>query len=105
MRLSRAMGIAVTALISVAVTLPALADARAQPVKNGFYSSLTGVPSSDVEFHVRSGETIPSLSLGCLPADPSLTQNTSSAGIAVIRAQVADPERPHLLPRPRQGDA
>lgn len=84
MRLSRAMGIAVTALIGVAVTLPVLADARAQPVKNGFYSSLTGVPSSDVEFHVRSGETIPRLSLGCLPADPSLTQNTSYAGIAVI---------------------
>jgi hypothetical protein len=82
-RLSAAGRIA-TALIGLAITLPALADARAQPIKNGFYSSLTGVRSSDVEFHVRSGAAIPHLSLGCLPADPSLTQNTSSAGIAVI---------------------
>jgi hypothetical protein len=82
-RLSTAGRIA-AALVGLAVTLPALADARAQPIKNGFYSSLTGVRSSDVEFHVRSGETIPHLSLGCLAADPSLTQNTSSAGIAVI---------------------
>jgi hypothetical protein len=83
MTFSRAMGIAVGVLIGVAVTVPALAGARAQPIKNGFYSSLTGVRSSDVEFHVRSGKTIPNLSLGCSPADPSLTQNTSSANIAV----------------------
>jgi hypothetical protein len=84
MRLAGAIRIAAAAVVAVAFALPALADARAQPVKTGFYSSLTGVPSSDVEFHVRSGDTIPHLSLGCLPADPSLTQNTSSAGIAVI---------------------
>jgi hypothetical protein len=36
-------------LIGLAVTVPALADARAQPIKNGFYSSLTGVRSSDVD--------------------------------------------------------
>jgi hypothetical protein len=84
MRLSRATGIAVTALMGLAVTAPALANARTQPVKNGFYSSLTGVPSSDVEFHVRASENIPNLSLGCLPADPSLTQSTSYAGIAVL---------------------
>jgi hypothetical protein len=84
MRLSTAARIAVVALMGLAATLPALADARAQPVKNGFYSSLSGVASSDVEFHVRAGETIPLLSLGCTPADPSLTQNTSYAGIAVL---------------------
>lgn len=70
--------------MGLAITLPALADAHSPPIKNGFYSSLTGVRSSDVEFHVRSGNTIPHLSLGCQPADPSLTQNTSSANIAVL---------------------
>ena len=84
MRLSAAVRIAIPALMGLAVAVPALADASAQPVKTGFYSSLTGVPSSDVEFHVRSGETIPRLGLGCLPADQSLTQNTSYASIAVI---------------------
>jgi hypothetical protein len=84
MSLPRAMGIAVTALMGLAVTVPVLANAGTQPVKNGFYSSLGGVPSSDVEFHVRAGDTIPSLSVGCLAADPSLTQNTSYASIAVI---------------------
>ena len=84
MRLPAATRVGVIALISLAIALPALADASARPIKTGFYSSLTGVPSSDVEFHVRSGETIPHLSLGCAPADPSLTQNTSYAGIAVI---------------------
>jgi hypothetical protein len=84
MRLSAAMSIAVTALICLAIALPALADAGAQPIKTGFYSSLTGVPSSDVEFHVRAGEAVPHLSLGCMPADPSLTLETSYANIAVI---------------------
>jgi hypothetical protein len=84
MGLSAGKRVAVTALMGLAVALPALADASAQPIKTGFYSSLTGVPSSDVEFHVRSGEAIPRLSLGCLPADPSQTQNTSYASIAVI---------------------
>lgn len=84
MRLAVATRFAVAALIGLTVALPALADARVQPIKTGFYSSLTGVPSSDVEFHVRSGATIPNLSLGCLPADPSLTQNASYANIAVI---------------------
>jgi hypothetical protein len=37
---------------------------------------------------VRSGNTIPHLSLGCLPADPSLTQNTAFAGIAVIASKL-----------------
>lgn len=45
--------------VGLALALPALADAGAQPIKTGFYSSLAGVPSSDVEFHVRSGETVP----------------------------------------------
>jgi hypothetical protein len=84
MRLAAAMGIATAALVGLAVTLPALADASAQPIKKGFYSSLSGVPSSDVEFHVRSGDTIPDLSLGCSPADQSLTEATSYANIAVI---------------------
>jgi hypothetical protein len=84
MRRSVALHVAVAAFVGAAVVLPALADASAQPVKNGFYSSLTGVPSSDIEFHVHSGGAIPHLSLGCMPADPSLTQNTSYAGIAVI---------------------
>jgi hypothetical protein len=84
MRPSGGVRIAVTVLIGLALTLPALAGAHAQPIKNGFYSSLAGVASSDVEFHVRSGETIPHLSLGCMPTDPSLTENTSYAGIAVL---------------------
>jgi hypothetical protein len=84
MRLSAAMRIGVTALIGLAVALPALADASAPTIKTGFYSSLTGVPSSDVEFHVRASESVPHLSLGCMPADPSLTQETSYANIAVI---------------------
>ena len=84
MRLSAATRVAVTALVGLAVALPALAEADAQPIKTGFYASLTGVPSSDIEVLVRSGGSIPRLSLGCLPADPSLTQNTSSANIAVI---------------------
>ncbi len=84
MRLSAAMGIAVTALAGLVVALPAFADASAPPIKTGFYSSLLGVSSSDVEFHVRPGETIPHLSLGCMPADPSLTRSTSYANIAVV---------------------
>ncbi|HXD64444.1 MAG TPA: hypothetical protein VNV17_07505 [Solirubrobacteraceae bacterium] len=84
MKLSGVAGIAVTALIGIAVTLPALADAHTQPVKNGFYSSLTGVPSTDVEFHVRSGHTIPNLSLGCQPADPSLTGTLSGRCVRAL---------------------
>jgi hypothetical protein len=84
MILSKATGIAITALVGLAVTLPAVANARTQPVKNGFYSSLAGVRSSDVEFHVRSAVNVPNLSLGCMPADQNLTRSTSSANIAVV---------------------
>ena len=82
MRISTATRIAIAGLIGLAVTLPSLAGASAPPVKNGYYASLAGVPSSDIEFSVRSG-SIPHLSLGCSPADPSLTENTAVAGIAV----------------------
>ena len=78
------MRTAVIVSVGLVLALPAMTEARTQPIKNGFYSSLGGVPSSDVEFHVRGHDAIPHLSLGCMPADPSLTQNTSYAGIAVL---------------------
>ena len=83
MRISTVTRIAVTAVAGLAVTLPSLAEAGAPPVKNGYYASLAGVPSSDVEFTVRSEDSIPHLSLGCSPTDPGLTENTDVAGIAV----------------------
>lgn len=75
---------AVIGSIGLMLALPAMTGARTQPIKNGFYSSLNGVPSSDVEFHVRGHDAIPHLSLGCAPSDQSLTQNASYANIAVL---------------------
>jgi hypothetical protein len=73
------IGAVVTALIVV----PGLAMAAAKPsVKSGYYASLVGVRSTDVEFHVRgTAHKIPDLALVCVPTDSS--QATSTATIAV----------------------
>jgi hypothetical protein len=76
---------AVGAAIAVAA-VPALAAAStgSVPIKNGYYASLVGVPSADVEFHARSGgKTIPDLVLVCLPADASILAGTGSGSIEV----------------------
>lgn len=68
--------------VSSALTLPGVAIARSHSgARNGYYASLVGVPSADVEFHVRGGAKIPDLSLGCPPATPSMSATT--IGIAV----------------------
>jgi hypothetical protein len=68
--------------VSVALTLPGVAIALSgSGVRNGYYASLTGVPSADVEFHVHGHKKIPDLSLGCVPATPIALAAT--VGIAV----------------------
>src|ERR1700749_3268945 len=64
-------------MVSVALTLPGVALARSHSgVRDGYYASLTGVASADVEFHVRGHGKIPDLSLGCAPATPSASSTT-----------------------------
>jgi hypothetical protein len=79
----RPAALAVLALLLGAAALPGLAaaDSSPHPVKTGFYSSLVGVRSSDVEFHVRSHSRIPDLALVCAPVDPS--QSTTTVDIAI----------------------
>ena len=84
MKLSAFVRTAVIVSVGLVLALPAMTDARTQPIKNGFYSGLAGVRSSDVEFHVRGHNAIPHLSLGCAPADQNLTRSTSYANIAVL---------------------
>ena len=81
---------AVMALAALTTALPSSAGASstANPkVRNGYYASLVGHPSADVEFHVRaSGSSIPHLSLGCTPdaANAQLIANSGYASIAVL---------------------
>ena len=83
---SRAIGtypraVAVVAL-SIALTLPGVAVAISHTrVRNGYYASLVGVASADVEFHVHGHGKIPDLSLGCAPAMPS--ESATTVDIAV----------------------
>jgi hypothetical protein len=69
----------------MAVALPGLAVARSgasHAVRDGFYSTLVGVRSSTVEFHVRSGGAkVPDLALVCTP--PVASQAMSTTDIAV----------------------
>lgn len=71
------------AALAVAAALPTTAGAlsSAKAVKTGFYSTLVGVKSTTVEFHVRKHNRIPDLALLCVPSDPS--QSTTSVDIAV----------------------
>jgi hypothetical protein len=74
----------IVALCTLGVTvLPSLAAAgpAAHAVKTGYYSTLVGVKSTTVEFHVRKHNRIPDLALICVPSDPS--QSTSTVDIAV----------------------
>jgi hypothetical protein len=74
---------AVTVLaMSIALTLPAVAVALSHSkVRSGYYASLGGVASADVEFHVHGHGKIPDLSLGCAPAMPS--ESATTVDIAV----------------------
>jgi hypothetical protein len=68
--------------VSAALTLPGVAVALSHSgVRNGYYASLVGVASADVEFHVHGREKIPDLSLGCAPAMPS--ESAATVNIAV----------------------
>jgi hypothetical protein len=68
--------------VAVALTLPGAALARSHSgVRNGYYASLTGVPSADVEFHVRGHGKIPDLSLGCAPATPGSSATTVNVAV------------------------
>ena len=68
--------------VSAALMLPGVAAALSHSgVRNGYYASLAGVASADVEFHVHGRGKIPDLSLGCAPAVPSASATT--VGIAV----------------------
>lgn len=68
--------------VSAALTVPGVALALSHStVREGYYASLVGVSSADVEFHVRGHKKIPDLSLGCEPATRSASATT--VGIAV----------------------
>jgi hypothetical protein len=68
--------------VSAALMLPAVAAAVSHSaVRDGYYASLVGVASADVEFHVHGHKKIPDLSLGCAPATPNASATT--VGIAV----------------------
>jgi hypothetical protein len=68
--------------VSAALTVPGVAVARSHSgARNGYYASLVGVPSADVEFHVRGGGKIPDLSLGCPPATPNASAATVSIAV------------------------
>jgi hypothetical protein len=68
------LAVAVVA-VSAALTLPGVAVALSHSkVRDGYYASLTGVASADVEFHVHGRGKIPDLSLGC-----ALTMSSESA--------------------------
>ncbi len=68
--------------VSVALTLPGVAIALSHSgVRDGYYASLVGVPSADVEFHVHGHKKIADLSLGCVPATP--IESATTVGIAV----------------------
>jgi hypothetical protein len=74
----------IAAVCALGVTLlPSLAAAgpAVHAVKTGYYSTLVGVKSTSVEFHVRKHSQIPDLALICVPSDPS--QATSTVDIAV----------------------
>ncbi len=81
---------AAMALVALTTALPTAAGAssKANPkIRNGYYASLVGHPSADVEFHVRaSGSSIPHLSLGCPPdaANAQLIADSGFANIAVV---------------------
>jgi hypothetical protein len=63
--------------VSVALILPGAAVALSHSAaRDGYYASLTGVPSADVEFHVHGSGKVPDLSLGCAPATPSASATT-----------------------------
>jgi hypothetical protein len=68
--------------VSAALTLPGVAVALSHSqVRDGYYASLSGVPSADVEFHVHGHGKIPDLSLGCTPATPN--ESATTTGVAV----------------------
>jgi hypothetical protein len=63
------------------------AGAAAPTIADGFYSSLAGHPSADVEFHVRkTGSTVPDLGVSCTSKTP-----VTDSGYAFI---VVRPPRP-----------
>lgn len=68
--------------VSAALTVPGVALALSHStVREGYYASLEGVPSADVEFHVRGHKKIPDLSLGCEPAIRN--ESATTVGVAV----------------------
>lgn len=68
--------------VAAILTLPGTAIARSRSgARNGYYASLVGVPSADVEFHVRGGRKIPDLSFGCPPATPNASATTVSIAV------------------------
>lgn len=68
--------------VSAALTLPGVAVAVSHSAAHdGYYASLVGVASADVEFHVHGGGKIPDLSFGCAPAMPS--ESATTVNIAV----------------------
>ncbi|MGA9286198.1 MAG: hypothetical protein WBV85_12240 [Solirubrobacteraceae bacterium] len=77
----RPQAVAVLAMSAI-LTLPGVAIARSHSrARNGYYASLVGVPSVDVEFHVRGGGKIPDLSLGCSPATPGASATTVDVAV------------------------
>jgi hypothetical protein len=73
--------VAVVAVVA-ALALPGVAVALSHSrVRDGYYASLVGVTSADVEFHVQGRGKIPDLSFGCAPAMPS--ESATTVDIAV----------------------
>jgi len=72
----------VLVVVSATLTWPGAAIARSHSgPRNGYYASLVGVPSADIEFHVRGARKIPDLSLGCSPATPSMSATTVNIAV------------------------
>jgi hypothetical protein len=60
------------------------AGAAAPSIADGFYSSLVGHPSADVEFHVdKAGSVVPDLGVSCSPKTPV---TDSGYAFIVVRA-------------------
>jgi hypothetical protein len=80
--IARYLRVAAVIAASAAFMLPGAAVALSHPkVHDGYYASLIGVTSADVEFHVRGRGKIPDLALSCEPTTPSMSSTT--VGIAV----------------------
>jgi hypothetical protein len=63
------------------------AGAAAPAIADGFYSSLVGHPSADVEFHVRKGgSSVPDLGVSCTPKTPVTDSGYAFIAVRAPRA-------------------